>query len=519
MKEQKYKKSLYYFLFLFFAVLAVFIRVWRFGEVPGGMNQDGAMAAVDAKALAEYGTDRLGMKWPVHLTAWGFGQMSALLSYLMMLPVRLWGLSVFSARLPMLLVSLASLAVLGIFAAKNFERPEALAILAAAAICPWHILQSRWALDCNLFPHFLLAGIAFLVRGAEKKKGALYISMVFFALSMYCYGIAIYTVPLLLLAACVYLLCRGQIKLRQAIAAGIIYLLIAWPFIACMVINTFGLKSLETPLFTVPYFPYSMRSNDILFFSKEPLRQLGRNCLSLLTILLQKYDGAICNEVRGFGTLYPLSLPFMIWGMVVFFRRFRKSTACAMTVLWFLTAVFSGLITANVNINRINILFYPLILFTGTGLAQCLKRLWRLKKLRWAGRVIPAAYLAAFLLFAHTYFTGYAEDIANAFMQDFGRAVSAVKGSDAEKVYISADAQYPGYAHVSEILTLFYLDTDAQYYQSDAFRERFTFRIPEKPDDSESAVYVAAAWDLPRFSDEAYSKEAYGKFYVVKPKY
>ena len=48
-----------------------------------GLEIDGAMAAVDAKALAYYGTDRFGMKYPVHLTAWGFGQMSALLSYLM----------------------------------------------------------------------------------------------------------------------------------------------------------------------------------------------------------------------------------------------------------------------------------------------------------------------------------------------------------------------------------------------------------------------------------------------------
>lgn len=28
--------------------------------IPDGMNQDGAMAAVDAKALADHGTDRYG---------------------------------------------------------------------------------------------------------------------------------------------------------------------------------------------------------------------------------------------------------------------------------------------------------------------------------------------------------------------------------------------------------------------------------------------------------------------------
>ena len=99
-------------LVLVCAVLAVLIRIYRFGAIPAGMNQDGAMAAVDAKALAEYGTDRFGMRYPVHLTAWGFGQMSALLSYLMIPAIRLFGLNPFAARLPMLLVSLGALVLL-----------------------------------------------------------------------------------------------------------------------------------------------------------------------------------------------------------------------------------------------------------------------------------------------------------------------------------------------------------------------------------------------------------------------
>ena len=102
------KKKFYIVSLMLIVLVAVLIRTWQFGTIPGGMNQDGAMAAVDAKALAEYGTDRFGMRYPVHLTAWGYGQMSALMSYLMAPCIKLLGLSVFSARLPMLLVSLAA---------------------------------------------------------------------------------------------------------------------------------------------------------------------------------------------------------------------------------------------------------------------------------------------------------------------------------------------------------------------------------------------------------------------------
>ena len=41
---------------------AIVIRAYHFGAPPIGVHQDEAMAAVDAKALADYGTDRYGMR-------------------------------------------------------------------------------------------------------------------------------------------------------------------------------------------------------------------------------------------------------------------------------------------------------------------------------------------------------------------------------------------------------------------------------------------------------------------------
>ena len=103
-------------------------------------------------------------------------------------------------------------------------------------------------------------------------------------------------------------------------------------------------------------------------------------------------------------------------------------------------------------------------------------------------------------------------------MLDFGNAVTAIKGCDAEKIYISADAQYKGFSHVSEILTLFYLETDAKYYQSPDFSHRFSFHIPSDPDPSEDAVYVAAAEDLPYFPEDSYRIKSFGKFSVIQPR-
>ena len=160
----------YRLLLLLAALLAVAVRVYRFGGVPEGFNQDGAMAAIDAKALADYGTDHYGMRWPVHLTAWGYGQMSALLSYLMAPCIKLFGFHAVSLRLPQLLVSLLGLAALYLFCREAFGKGPALAVLFFAAIDPWHIMQSRWALDCNLYPHFFLFGLYFLHKSLSGRK-------------------------------------------------------------------------------------------------------------------------------------------------------------------------------------------------------------------------------------------------------------------------------------------------------------------------------------------------------------
>ena len=105
----QFNKIAGYVLIALIAVF-VFLRIYGFGEVPGGVNQDGAMAAVDAKALADYGTDRFGTKLPAHLYAWGYGQMSSLMSYCMVPFIKLFGLNVITMRLPILLASLMGIA-------------------------------------------------------------------------------------------------------------------------------------------------------------------------------------------------------------------------------------------------------------------------------------------------------------------------------------------------------------------------------------------------------------------------
>lgn len=131
---------------------AIVIRAYHFGAPPIGVHQDEAMAAVDAKALADYGTDRYGMRYPVHFTAWRTSQMSVLLSYCMIPFIKLLGFSTVSTRLPMLVISCLGLLALYLFGRQLAGKWTGMIVLILGTISPWHYMQSRWSFDCNLFP-------------------------------------------------------------------------------------------------------------------------------------------------------------------------------------------------------------------------------------------------------------------------------------------------------------------------------------------------------------------------------
>lgn len=508
-------KNTYNALLIIIAVVAVFVRVFRFGDVPGGFNQDGAMAAVDSKALADYRTDRYGMFMPVHLTAWGYGQMSSLLSYMIALFVKFFGLSPITARLPQLIMSITALIFMYLFVRDTFGKKTALVAAAFAAINPWHIMQSRWALDSNLYPQFFMIGIYFLNKSINNsRKLFLVVSMVIFGLCMYCYGVSIYTMPFFLIASCVYLLYKRKISGGNVILALVIYILIALPFILTMAINFFNIDTISTPLFTIPYFKNSVRSGDILFFSPNFWEQLQKNFSAFLnTTLLQKND-LLWNDIEGFGTIYIFSIPFTILGIVTVIKEHKKSAGQMLLLFFLITGILCGIITNNVNVNRINIIYFPILILTSLGIYNLVVKV---KYMKWC---VFAAYLVTFGIFTSTYFTSYADMISEAFFKDFGEAVLSLKDSHAEKLYITADSQFKGSSNVSEILTLFYHETDAKYFQSEAFSDRYVFDSIEniKINPSENAEYVITSEDLLHFDKDKFVFRQFGTYYTATPK-
>ncbi len=503
-------------------LLGLALRIAAFGDIPAGINQDGAMAAVDGKALADCGTDRFGIWLPAHLYAWGFGQMSSLLSYLIAVFVKLFGLSTLTARLPQLLASIMGAVCFYLFVRDAFGRRAGLIAAFLAAVNPWHFVQSRWALDCNLLPHFFVAGLYFLHRGLTRQRGCVYLSMVFFGLCMYCYGVALYTVSLFLLFLGLYLAAKKQLCVSELLLCAGIWLLVSWPFILTMMINYFKWDTVELPFVTMQYFPGSVRSGDILFFSAEPMAQLRDNLSSFLNVVILQKKDLPWNDIAGFGTVYKFSMPLAALGLFALIKTKCSGRTLALAGLF--TGVFAGLATNFVNINRVNLIFYFIILLIALGLDYVLGRL------KAAALPSCAVFALAAALMAGTYFTDYAESVKYYFYDGFGEALAAAEESGAERIYVTADTQAEGYAHVSEILTLFYDETDAEYFQGSTninkaqellpYRERFSYvSMDESTAASAPAgtAFVIKASDGQYFSD-AYTVSYYGGYACVTKK-
>lgn len=511
-------------LFLGFLGL-IAVRVFRFPEIPGGVNQDGAMSAVDAAALVKYGTDRFGTWLPAHFRAWGYGQMSVLLAYLTTPFIRIFGLTKLAMRLPILLASLAGAGGVYGIVKRIFGEKEGMAVLLFLAVNPWHFMQSRWALDCNLFPHMFVLGVCFLVGSLQKKKN-LYLSMLFFALCMYCYGVSFYMVPFFLLTVCALLLVQKKVSWKEAFFCLLIYLGIAWPIYGTMLINFMKWETVKLPFVTMEYFEGSIRSGDILFFSEHPGSQLISNFRSLVNVVFLQKDDLLWNSIKGFGTLYRCSTPFVFLGALwVINSAFRekettRKIGCQLLLCYWIFAFLTGLLINSVNVNRINIIFYIHIIFAAVGIY------WVVRKWKPTLYLILLTYAIQSAMFFHSYFTDWAESIDHAFYGDFVEALDYAKEQNCDYYYITPDTQYQGSWNVSEILTLFVFDIDARYFQgaTDNWENKQIpywdrFRYVNPPEASElsgwNVACIIPTSEAYHFSADTFQITSFGDYTVV----
>lgn len=500
-----------YLIIIAAALIGTAVRLYRFGGAPGGFFCDEAMSAIDSKAIADYGTDHYGMKLPIYFQAWKNGQQSIMLGYLAAPFMKIFGLTKIAIRLPMLIVSIIA-AVCMVLTVKDMFGKKAAAIAAViAAVNPWHFLEGRWGLDCYMLPHFFIISVYLLNKGFKGKRIYLYISMIFFGLSMYTYGISIYTIPLFLAIFGAYAVIKKHISIKELIISALIYLIIAFPYILCIMVNFFKWDTIQTPIFTIPRFYETQRQGDILFFMDEPLKQLMINLKELKNLIVfQQPDSATpAHAVEGFGTLYLCTLPLAVIGIV---NLFTKKDAVTRAIL--ISALVMGLIGSLITYPytwRIAILFYPVMVLAASGLCSLTE------KVKYSGYVSAAACIIIFSMFTATYYTTYSETMQKWFFKGFCDALEYAEEFDTDKYYITSNSRSSDTPKESEAWTLFFHNIDARYYQGLTnenngktylpYKERYHYGKLTENDikEDENAVYIVGTEDLHLFDESKYN--------------
>lgn len=412
MKLNLNEKKIHYLLFVLILIIAISVRLisWPYGI--SQINVDEAMTALNAKTISENGVDIYGTSFPVYLEAWGGAGQSVMLMYFMVFFIKLFGFSMVSIRLPMLFISIVSIIVFYDLVKRIFNNSKlALWAMAFVSICPWHLLQSIWSIDCNMFPHFMLISVYFLYRGLTDKKWLLYLSMFFFALTLYTYGVSIYVIPLFLLICAIYLLIKKQIKVKDLIICIVIWLLFSSPILIMYVINALKIDTnIAIGPMTIQYFAANTRTNDMLFFSENIGQTFIANLKSLFQVIFLQYDYLEWNATKIFGTVYHISLVFFLIGGFHFIRhKEKRNTGTFFFGVWLVLSFILGIIINGTNINRLNTIWFPILFFSFCGIYVVCKNIFKGKKLvRYS---IIAVYTILFVGFVTYLYTSYTNEI------------------------------------------------------------------------------------------------------------
>lgn len=502
------KKKLW---FLIIMVICIFSRIYQFGLVPGGVNQDEALAGYEAYCILQDGKDIHGYTYPVYLTAWGSG-MNALNSYLMIPFIALFGLHTWVIRIPQVIVAcLTVFCVYGIMKEITDEK-NALFATFLLAVAPWHIMLARWGLESNLAPGFLTFGLYFFIKGLKKKQW-FYVSACMYGLALYCYATIWPIVPVILCLQVGYCIGYKKVKLqKEIIISGIIVFVMAAPLILFMLVNNGTIEEIRLSFLSIPRLLY-MRSGEI------SVKNIPDNFINLLKIIKNQQDGLLWNATEKYGICYHSTLVFFTLGLFFAIKEtiygIKKKEFSMVTLLLIqLCAAFLLGILVSVNINRINCLFVPMILTAAYGigkLCDCTK-----PKAIW---IFICFYLICFIYFEKYYFNEYKQQINVCFCEGLEDAVDRVQELEG-KVYITPGASWARVLFLSEqspedfrktVTYSNYPDAFLNAEKYGRFSTSFDVLLPEK-----DAVYLLEEpYDLSVLKKEGFCLEQYGPYTVA----
>lgn len=442
---------------LSFVLLALFgmIHLYALDELPRGLHPDESGMAYDAWCLANYGVDRYLNPFPLYLINYGGGQspMHAWLTAGLMALTQ--SNSTLLIRLPGAMFGLMTMAFGAAIVHELIgkKHPKAWFVFGIFyLIWPYFTMASRFGLDCNLMLGMSTAFLYTLVQAVKRDRIAWYaLTGAAAGLTLYTYAISYLVMPLFLILALIYLVYMRMVKWKHVFALAIPLALIAWPLIAIQIINLFDLPEVTLfGTFTLPGLP-DYRTEELGF---------GNLFNSLIVAIRNILLGDIYpyNTPGQFGTLYPISVPFVLIGAVTTLARFirairlRQSDPIAFVLFWAVAMLFAGSLLCEgwpqPNINQMNGIFFATGACALLGIYTAVD--WLRGKLR---RIAIGAVACAYTTAAGMFFSWYfvERDMSFQFNGLSEEAVSFVENCEEfEGKTVHIATEYPYYLLITK---------------------------------------------------------------------
>ena len=441
-------------LLILFAAFA-FLITYKVTEIPIPYNVDEAGMAYDAKSLANYHVDRYLYHFPVYLVNFGGGQ-SALYAYLTAALIKLFGFSVLIVRLPAILLSLLSALVFTLTVRREKGNLASVTAMAFFCILPFSIMHSRWGLDAYLlFPMMIFSVCAFYHAIQTAKIRWYFLSGILFGMTLYAYVISYLIIPVFFGITLIYLLVIKKICWKNIIVMGIPLFLFALPLMLMLAVNNGMIADVNLPYISIPHLN-GFRSGEVGFHNV-----LTNLKLDDYNIFYEIFANDHCqyNVNPRFGTIYYLSIPLLIYGLLLCVRGNKaclglKTMSLDLLMIMLFIASFSvAFFVERPNVNRSCVVYIPLIYFLVIGFLEILR------KNRWVTAMAVCCYMLCFGLFIHYYFHDFAKDLEHDYL--FARITDLEEALEfTETVYQNDETVYVLGRSNPYIYTILALDVD-----------------------------------------------------------
>lgn len=400
------KKNFYYICLLVIFVSAFVLRFYRIASVPDAVFIDEAAVGYNAWCIAHYGVDRDLHVMPMYPQNYDGGQ-SPLYTYCLVLLIKLANgeNSLFLTRIPGVIFSMLAV-IFGTKTAACVFQNRKITLMTAMllTICPFFIMHGRIALDCNLMLGCSMAAVYTLCKYIRSGRTRdLVFCGIAFGFVLYSYALAYFVIPIFLAVTALYLLYTRRLTFKNTLLWAFFVCLTALPILLFIFSLLFNLPEFKFLGFTITP-TASGRMADV--GSGSFWNNIWAIIRSTLTV-----DDYIFDAVDKFYTMYSLSIPFIVTGIIAAVydtcvslvkRVFHYD---AVFLFFYLAGLLSLGITISDRIYRANYYFVAYIYFLVRGIVIVYHFL-RLYRKRFI-TVLAIGYTVWFLAFVRYYFLLY----------------------------------------------------------------------------------------------------------------